>query len=64
MKHVHEQVDRGAARRRGEEGATATEYLVLVVFIALAIIAGATLFGETLNGVFDDAGAELESGVN
>lgn len=40
--------------RRDERGATATEYGLLVAFIALAIIAGVTLFGTALNGFFND----------
>ncbi|KQY64913.1 pilus assembly protein [Nocardioides sp. Root140] len=39
-------------RRRGEKGATATEYGLLVTFIALLIIAGVTLFGNGLNDFF------------
>ena len=42
-------------RLRGEEiGATATEYSVLVGFIAIVIVAGVGLFGLSLNGVFTD----------
>jgi Flp pilus assembly pilin Flp len=39
----------------GEEGATATEYIVLLVFIAIAIIAGAILLGGAINGAFSKA---------
>jgi Flp pilus assembly pilin Flp len=39
----------------GEEGATATEYIVLLVFIALAIIVGARLLGTSINGAFTRA---------
>jgi Flp pilus assembly pilin Flp len=46
-------------RWRDDEGATATEYIVLLVFIALAIIIGATLLGDALNGVFDRASDEI-----
>ena len=45
--------------RAGEEGATATEYIVLLVFIALAIIAGAILLGNAINGAFSDAEKEI-----
>jgi pilus assembly protein Flp/PilA len=38
---------------RNEDGATATEYIVLLVFIALAIIIGATALGTTINGRFE-----------
>ena len=39
--------------RPDERGATATEYALLVGFIALALIAGVTVFGTALNGVFN-----------
>ncbi|MET3809528.1 Flp family type IVb pilin [Arthrobacter sp. UYEF3] len=35
-----------------EKGATATEYSLLVAFIAFAIIGGVTLFGGALNTWF------------
>ncbi|MGT2461521.1 Flp family type IVb pilin [Sinomonas atrocyanea] len=35
-----------------EKGATATEYAVLVSFIALIIIAGVTIFGNALSAWF------------
>lgn len=35
-----------------DDGATATEYGLLVAFIAFLIIAGVTLFGEALNTYF------------
>ena len=37
------------SRFRDEEGIVATEYLVLLIFIALAIIAGATALGIGIN---------------
>ena len=43
----------------GEEGATATEYIVLLVFIALAIIAGAILLGGAINTAFSNAKTEI-----
>ena len=39
-------------RFASEKGATATEYSLLVAFIALLIIAGVTLFGNALNAWF------------
>ncbi|RAX47012.1 Flp family type IVb pilin [Arthrobacter sp. AQ5-06] len=39
-------------RFTSEKGATATEYSLLVAFIALLIIAGVTLFGNALNAWF------------
>ena len=35
-----------------EKGATATEYSLLIAFVAFAIIAGATLFGGALSDWF------------
>jgi len=40
--------------RDSDRGATATEYALLVAFIAIAIIVGVTLFGAALNTVFGD----------
>jgi Flp pilus assembly pilin Flp len=45
----------------GEEGATATEYIVLLVFIALAIIAGAILLGSAINGAFTKAQTNIQT---
>ncbi|MDQ0211839.1 Flp family type IVb pilin [Arthrobacter bambusae] len=36
----------------GEQGATATEYSILVGFIAMVIVGGVGLFGTALNGYF------------
>jgi pilus assembly protein Flp/PilA len=36
-----------------DRGATATEYALLVAFIALAIIVGVTAFGSALNSFFN-----------
>ena len=40
-------------RARSERGATATEYGLLVGFIAMAILVGVGAFGTALNTVFD-----------
>lgn len=45
-----------------EDGAVATEYGLLLVLIALAIIVAATALGMAIAGVFSDASGEL-SGV-
>lgn len=39
-----------------EKGATATEYSLLVAFIAFLIIGGVTFFGQQLGGWFDGLG--------
>ena len=43
-----------AGPARGERGATATEYGLLVGFIAIVIVVGVGFFGESLNTYFDD----------
>jgi pilus assembly protein Flp/PilA len=45
--------------RRDECGATATEYAMLVVFIALAVAVGATALGGGINTLFTSIGTEL-----
>ena len=47
------------ARFAREEGAVTTEYGLLIVFIALAVIAGMILLATALNGMFSDASGEL-----
>lgn len=42
---------------RDESGAVATEYAFLIIFIALAIVAGITLLGTNLNLLFSGIGA-------
>lgn len=42
-----------------ERGATATEYALLVAFIALVIIAGVTVFGGSLNTFFSNIGSQI-----
>ena len=48
--------------RSDERGATATEYAMLIVFIALAVTVGATALGTGLNDLFRNIGTTL-SGV-
>ena len=38
--------------RRDERGATAVEYALILIFIALVIIAGLTLLGAKLNQLY------------
>lgn len=47
------------ARFAREDGAVATEYGLLLVLIALAIIVAAGALGVAISGVFTDAGTEL-----
>jgi pilus assembly protein Flp/PilA len=52
-----------SARTNDDEGATATEYIVLLVFIALAIIAGAIIFGGALNNAFSTGATRVGTGL-
>ena len=45
-----------------EKGATATEYSLLVAFIAFLVIGGATLFGNALGLWFTDLAVEVGTG--
>jgi len=47
------------ARFPREDGAVATEYGLLLVLIALAIVVAATALGIAISGVFSDAKGEL-----
>jgi pilus assembly protein Flp/PilA len=47
---------------RDERGATATEYALLIVFVALAIAVGANTLGQGLSNLFSNIGAKL-SGI-
>ncbi len=44
---------------RDEDGAVATEYAILIAFIALVIIAGVTAFGGALNSWFNGLAGQL-----
>lgn len=48
---------------RDEEGATAAEYAVLVGLIAVAIIAGATLLGGSINDTLDTVSTSIPPGT-
>ena len=49
-------------RFRGDErGATATEYAILIVFIALAVAVGAQALGTSLNGLFSTVATTISS---
>jgi len=45
-----------------ERGATATEYALLIVFVALAVAVGANTLGLGLSSLFSNIGAKL-SGI-
>ena len=45
--------------RKDERGASATEYAMLIVFVALAIAVGAQTVGTDLNDLFNKVGTTL-----
>jgi pilus assembly protein Flp/PilA len=45
--------------RRDDRGATAVEYGLILVFIAVVIIAGLTLLGTNLSNLFSNVAATL-----
>lgn len=45
--------------RTDERGATATEYAMLIVFVALAIAVGAQALGNDLTNLFSNVGSTL-----
>lgn len=45
-----------------EEGATATEYVFLIVFIAIAAAIGMAFLGTSLQSVFTDTGSSVDIG--
>jgi pilus assembly protein Flp/PilA len=48
---------------RDDRGATATEYAMLIVFVAVAIAAGANLLGTGISNLFSQIGSYI-SGIN
>ena len=50
---------RAADLRDSDRGATATEYALLVAFIAIAIIGGVTFFGKALNSFFSGLSGQV-----
>jgi pilus assembly protein Flp/PilA len=47
--------------QRDERGATATEYALLIVFVALAIALGANTLGQGINSLFSQIGTQLSN---
>ena len=47
--------------RRDDRGATATEYALLIVFIALAIAVGANILGQNISTLFSNIGTEISN---
>ncbi|MCU1565822.1 MAG: Flp/Fap pilin component [Pseudarthrobacter sp.] len=46
-------------RLASEKGATATEYSLLIAFIAFAVIGGVTIFGTSLSDWFENLGGTV-----
>ncbi len=46
-----------------EDGPTATEYAVMLALIIIVCLAGITLLGETVNGVFETVSGGLPDGA-
>ena len=46
-----------------DDGPTATEYAVMLALIIIVCIAGITLLGNTVNGVFNTVAGGLPSGA-
>lgn len=47
-----------------ESGATATEYVILLILIACFVIAIVNLFGDTVSEKFNDANEGVQNQVN
>ncbi|MDY0273669.1 MAG: Flp family type IVb pilin [Advenella sp.] len=47
---------------KDEEGATAIEYALIAGLIAIAIIAGATVLGNRIGGMFNYVASKLNNG--
>ena len=48
-----------AAFNNDEDGATATEYIILLILIACFVIAAVKVFGNTVSGKFNDANQSI-----
>ena len=49
------------AIHKDEEGATTTEYIIIVALVAIALIAVITTFGEQIAAMFTTSSDELEA---
>lgn len=49
---------------RDEQGATATEYAILIIFIALAVAFGANILGKSLSNLFSVVGATIQNATS
>jgi Flp pilus assembly pilin Flp len=49
------------SRFENEDGVVATEYIIMLVLVALAIVAGATFLGTQINNKLTSAGNTVNS---
>ena len=61
MEHLFESV---SAFMSDEEGAVMVEYILVIVFIALAAVAGMRIFATEVNQAFSTIGTKLTSDVD
>jgi Flp pilus assembly pilin Flp len=59
LKEEAQMLSRTSRFRKDDGGATATEYAMLLVFVALAIAVGAQTFGNSLSDLFTRASTTL-----
>jgi pilus assembly protein Flp/PilA len=53
-----------SAKLRKEDGANLVEYILLVSFIAVIVMAAVAFLGSELDGSFDNAGSTLSATPN
>lgn len=67
LKLIHEVLSRQATTLRtlvtDQRGATATEYGILVAFLAMALVLGVAAFGQALNLHYQNLAATLSSAL-
>lgn len=54
---------RNGAALPGERGAISVEYVIILVFVGLAVIVGATLLGQNISDELSEAGARVTSEI-
>ena len=59
LSNLHELLGALLTRVRAEEGQTFVEYALLVVFIALVAVLGATILGSSISSIFSSIAGHL-----
>jgi pilus assembly protein Flp/PilA len=59
LSNLHELLGALLTRVRAEEGQTFVEYALLVVFIALVAVLGATILGSSISSMFSSIAGAL-----